>query len=306
MRQTLRIGSRGSQLALWQAGFIRSLLENKFPRIKIEIHQIRTRGDKVLDVPLSEIGGKAAFVKEIEEALLQCEIDVAVHSMKDVPISLPEGLVIGAVAKRHDPRDAFISRAGIKFDQLPKGAKVGTSSLRRRAQILHIRPDVEVLPIRGNVDTRLRKLKAEGLDSIVVALAGLERLGFKDEITECFSVDVLVPAPGQGAVAVECREDDREIIEMISQINHVDSWIAVSAERGFLEELGGSCEIPIGCHASIRKDRIKILGLIASSDGAQLIREEIEDSVQNYKAAGQGLARRILDKGGNRILSNFA
>ncbi len=306
MKQKLRIGSRGSQLALWQAGFIRSLIEGKFPEINVEIHRIRTTGDKILDTPLSKIGGKEAFVKEIEEALLRYEIDVAVHSMKDVPTFLPDGLIIGAVAERHDPRDALISNGGIKFHELPKGAKIGTSSLRRQAQFLHIRPDIQVLPLRGNIDTRLRKLKTGGLDSIVLALAGLERLGFRDEITECFSVDVLVPAPGQGAVAVECRADDREVMEMVSQINHEDSSIAVSSERAFLEGLGGGCDVPIGCHALVRKDKIRILGLIASPDGREVIREEIEDSVQNHKSAGQELARRIFDKGGGRILSNLS
>ncbi len=303
MRQTLRIGSRGSQLALWQSALVKSLLESKFPEVRVEIRRIRTTGDKMLKAPLSKIGGKEAFVKEIEEALLRCEIDLAVHSMKDVPIFLPQGLKIGAVAQRHDPRDALVSNGGIKFYDLPKGAKIGTSSLRRQAQILHLRPDTQVFPLRGNVATRLRKLKAGGFDAIMLALAGLERLGFRDEITECFSIDVLVPAPGQGAVALECRAGDNEIMEMLSQINHEDSLIAVSSERTFLEGLGGSCEIPIGCHASVWKDRIKILGLIASPDGREVIREEIEDSLQSYKSAGRELAQRMLDNGGSRILS---
>jgi len=306
MRKRLKIGSRGSQLALWQAAFIRGLAESKFPDIRAEIRRIRTTGDKILGVPLSEIGGKEAFVKEIEEALLRCEIDVAVHSMKDLPIFLPEGLTIGAVPQRHEPSDALVSNGGIKFYELPNGGRIGTSSLRRQAQILNLRPDIRVFPLRGNVGTRLRKLKTEGLDSIVLALAGLERLGFRDEITECFSVEVLVPAPGQGAVAVECRADDEEMLEMLSRIDHEDSRIAVSSERAFLEGLGGSCDIPVGCNASVRKDRIKILGMMASPDGREVIREEIEDSVKNYKSAGQKLSRRILDKGGRRILSDLS
>lgn len=306
MKQRLRIGSRGSKLALWQAAFIRGLVESKFPDIRAEIRQIRTTGDKILGAPLSEIGGKEAFVKEIEEALLRCEIDVAVHSMKDLPTFLPEGLTIGAVPQRHEPRDALVSNGGIKFYELPKRGRIGTSSLRRQAQILHLRPDIRVFPLRGNVGTRLRKLKTEGLDSIVLALAGLERLGFRDEITECFSVEVFVPAPGQGAVAVECRADDEEMLEMLSRIDHEDSRIAVSSERAFLEGLGGSCDIPVGCNASVRKDRIKILGMMASPDGSEVIREEIEDSVKNYKSAGQELSQRILDKGGRRILSNLS
>ncbi len=306
MGRTLRIGSRGSRLALWQAAFIRSLIENKFPKIKIELSQIRTTGDKNLDLPLSKIGGKEVFVKEIEEALLRDEIDVAVHSMKDLPTFLPEGLVIGAAAQRHDPRDALVSNRDIKLYELPKGAKVGTSSLRRQAQILHLRPDLQIVPLRGNVDTRLRKLKTEGLDSVVLALAGLERMGFKNEVTEPFSIHVLVPAPGQGTVAVECREDDVEVTRILSEINHEDSGITASAERAFLEGIGGSCEIPVGCYAMIKEDRIKILGLIASPDGREMIREEIEGPLKNHKATGRELARRILEQGGRKILSNLS
>ncbi len=306
MRRILRIGSRGSRLALWQTDFVRGLIESEFPEIKIEVFQIRTTGDKNLDLPLSKIGGKEVFVKEIEEALLQREIDLAVHSMKDVPTVLPGGLIIGAVAERHDPRDALISNGDIRFYELPKGAKVGTSSLRRQAQILYLRPELQIVPLRGNVDTRLRKLKTERLDSVVLALAGLERMGFKNEVTESFPVDVFIPAPGQGAIAVECREDDVEVAQILSKINHEDSRIAASAERAFLEKLGGSCEVPVGCYAVIKRDRIKILGLIASPDGREMIREEVEGPLKNHKASGRELARRILENGGRKILSNLS
>jgi len=303
MRQALRIGSRGSRLALLQAEFIRSLIKSKFPEITTELHIIRTTGDKILDSQLSEIGGKGVFVKEIEDALIRNEIDIAVHSMKDLPTILPNGLTIGAVAERHDPRDVLVSKNDIKFNELPKGAKVGTSSLRRQAQLLNLRPDLQILPLRGNVDTRVRKVRSEGLDSAVLALAGLERMGFKDEIAEIFPVDVLVPAPGQGALAVECREDDREINDIIFQINHKESSISASAERAFLAELGGGCQVPVGCYARIKKDRINILGLIASTDGREIIREEIDGSVEIHQALGRELALIILNKGGREILS---
>ena len=303
MRQALRIGSRGSRLALLQAEFIRSLIKSKFPEITTELHIIRTTGDKILDSQLSEIGGKGVFVKEIEDALIRNEIDIAVHSMKDLPTILPNGLTIGAVAERRDPRDVLVSKNDIKFNELPKGAKVGTSSLRRQAQLLNLRPDLQILPLRGNVDTRVRKVRSEGLDSAVLALAGLERMGFKDEIAEIFPVDVLVPAPGQGALAVECREDDREINDIIFQINHKESSISASAERAFLAELGGGCQVPVGCYARIKKDRINILGLIASTDGREISREEIDGSVEIHQALGRELALTILNKGGREILS---
>ncbi len=305
MRQALRIGSRGSPLALVQAELIKSLIEAKFPEIKIELHIIRTTGDKILDSPLSKIGGKGVFVKEIEDALVREEIDIAVHSMKDLPTPLPRGLTIGAAAERHDPRDALVSSSGAKFYELPKGAKVGTSSLRRQAQLLHLRSDLQIVPIRGNVDTRLRKVRREGLDSAVLALAGLERMGFKNEVTEIFPADVLLPAPGQGILAVECREDDVEIHEMLSQINHKDSSISGFTERAFLSTLEGGCQVPVGCYARIKEERINIMGLIASPDGSEIIKEEVEGSLEIHESLGKELALRILNEGGRDILSRL-
>ncbi|MBI2485734.1 MAG: hydroxymethylbilane synthase [Deltaproteobacteria bacterium] len=305
MRQVLRIGSRASRLALWQAEFIKGLITRSFPGLKIGISVIRTTGDRIADLPISEIGGKELFVKEIEEALLRNEIDVAVHSLKDLPTVLPDGLRIGAVGKRHDPRDALVSKEGIRFYEFPKGARIGTGSVRRQAQLLYLRPDLQIIPIRGNVDTRLRKLRNEGFDGVVLALAGLERMGFHNEVTEVFSFDILVPAPGQGVIAVECREYDDEISRMLVQINHEETQIAASAERAFLERLGGSCHVPVGCFAEIKEDSVKILGLIASPDGKQLIREDIEGSVQSHKSLGKELAERILKKGGEEILSRL-
>lgn len=303
MRQALRIGSRGSRLALWQAEFVRGLIQEKFSDIKVEVSIIRTTGDRILDSPLSVIGGKGVFVKEIEESLLRSDIDIAVHSMKDLPTFLPEGLTIGAVAKRHDPRDALVSNGNVKFSELPEGARVGTSSIRRQAQLLSLRPDLEIVPIRGNVDTRVRKLRTDGFDSIVLALAGLERMGLGNEITETFPVDAMIPAPGQGIIAIECRENDKETTRLLSKINHHDSWIAASAERAFLERLSGSCQVPAGCYAEVKEDKIKIISLVASPDGKTIIKEGIEGSSQNHGSIGKELAERVLQKGGSEILS---
>jgi hydroxymethylbilane synthase len=223
--------------------------------------------------------------------------------MKDLPASLPKGLTIGAVAERHDPRDALVSGSYHKFCELSKGAKVGTSSLRRQAQLLYLRPDLQILPLRGNVDTRLRKVRKEEFDSIVLALAGLKRMGFENEVTEIFPVDVIVPAPGQGILAVECRENDGEINDILYQINHKESNISGSAERAFLSGLGGGCQVPAGCYARITGERINILGLIASPDGSEIIREEIEGSSEIHESLGMELALRILDRGGKEILS---
>lgn len=305
LSRTLRIGTRGSRLALWQAEHVKSLIQSKFPNLNIQITVIRTTGDKNLDSPLSLIGGKGVFVKEIEEALLSDTVHIAVHSMKDLPAILAEGLTIGAVAERHDPRDAFISEGNIGFRDLPHGAKIGTGSLRRQAQILALRPDLQIVPIRGNIDTRLKKLKSEGLDAILLALAGLERIGFGDRITELFPTDVIVPAPGQGIIAIECRTVDTEVREILSQINHTATSITASAERAFLESLGGGCQAPAGCNASIKEDEIHILGLIASPDGKEVIRERVVGKLEDAESMGHELARKLLDTGGKEILSKL-
>jgi hydroxymethylbilane synthase len=305
MRRSLKIGSRGSRLALWQAEFIKRKIQAKFPDIKIEISIIRTTGDKLSDAALSKIGGKGVFVKEIEEALLRGEIDMAVHSMKDLPTVLPRGLKIGAVTEREDPRDALLSREGIKFYDLSKGARLGTGSLRRQAQLLGLRPDIEVLPIRGNVDTRVRKLKNSGLDGVVLAVSGLKRMGLENEITEIFSLESLVPSPGQGIIAVESREGDEWLEEIVAEINHEETEIVALAERAFLERLSGSCRVPVGCYAEVIADRIRIAGLIAFPDGIGMIRLESEGSSENPVSLGKDLAERVLESGGKRILSSL-
>ncbi|GBD38625.1 Porphobilinogen deaminase [bacterium HR37] len=302
MRRVLRIGSRGSYLALWQAESVSSIIKADFPDIDTEIVVIKTTGDRFVDSPLFKIGGKGVFVKEIEEALLRGEVDIAVHSMKDLPTSLPPGLVIGAVIRRGDPRDALVSDKGVSFSGLPEGAVIGTSSLRRKAQLLNLRPDLKLVPLRGNVDTRLKKLKKEGLDAVVLAMAALNRMGFEKEVSECFPVDVVVPAPGQGAIAVECRKDDGETVSLLSRINHGDSFKAVGCERSFLERLGGGCQVPVGCYAEVRGRIIRAVGLVASTDGREVVRDSIEGPVDDYKNLGKELAERILSKGGRDIL----
>jgi hydroxymethylbilane synthase len=305
MKQTLRIGSRGSKLALWQAGFIESLINSKFPGIQTEKHIIKTAGDKESDSPLSVIGGKGVFVKEIEESLLKREIDIAVHSLKDLPTVQPDGLTIGAVSKRHDPRDAVASNGSLKLSQLKKGSRVGTGSLRRQAQILHRFPYLNIAPLRGNVDTRIRKLRDGGFDAIVLAVAGVERLNLTEELAEICPVDFLIPAPGQGILAVECREGDDDLNDILSEINHLESNIAASAERSFLLRISGDCNLPAGCYASIKEESLSISGFLASPDGADYVRKEIMGSLRDHKSLGTELAERILSDGGNEIISKL-
>jgi hydroxymethylbilane synthase len=302
MKQSFKIGTRGSLLALWQANFIKDLLLESRPELHPEMHIIKTTGDKHIDSPLSEIGGKGVFVKEIEEALLSEDVDIAVHSMKDLPAALPPGLIIGAVAPRHDPRDALLSKGDLRLGELPEGARVGTGSLRRGAQLLHLAPGLRIVPIRGNVDTRVRKLReGEEYDAILLAAAGLERMGLIEEAAEIIPPDLIVPAPGQGIIAVECREKDEEARDIISLINHAETWTAGSAERAFLRQLGGDCNIPAGCYAEVDGNSIKITGILASPDGSRLIKERSSGAAGEAEALGHKLAELILGKGGNSL-----
>lgn len=306
MKQFLRIGTRGSKLALWQANHISNLLSASNPELEIDIDVIKTTGDAVLDSPLSELGGKGVFVKEIEEALIDKTIDIAVHSMKDVPTVLPEGLTISAVAKRHDPRDAFISNAGLTLGQLPEGSKVGTGSLRRGSQILHYFPKLKIVSIRGNVDTRIRKLKeGKDYDAIVLAVAGLERMGLGEEITEIISQDIMLPAPGQGIVAIESRKDDEHTRNLLRKINHIETEIAATSERAFLYRLGGDCNVPVGCHARVNDNSIHLSGIISSPDGKVVVKEDTIGPIEGAKKLGRQLADKILQQGGDKILENL-
>jgi len=306
MKQPFRIGTRGSKLALWQADHVSQLITAENHGLNIEIRIIKTTGDAVLDSPLSEIGGKGVFVKEIEEALLSEEIDIAVHSMKDVPTVLPNGLFIGAVAKRHDPRDALISKSGLPLAQLPEGSRVGTGSLRRSTQLLKYNSNLEIVSIRGNVDTRIRKLKdGKDYDAIVLAVAGLERMGLGGEITEIISPDIMLPAPGQGMIAIECRQNDRNTIDILNAVNHSETEYQARAERAFLLRLGGDCNVPAGCHAEIQDHKVILTGIVSSPDGKTTVRKDVRGSLAEAQNLGVKLADAILESGGNEILKQL-
>ena len=287
---------------MWQANHVADRLRTAFPGLTVTLETIKTTGDKILDVPLAQVGGKALFVKEIEEALLDRRVNLAVHSMKDVPTDLPAGLDIVAITEREDPFDVLISRTGARFTNLPVGARVGTSSLRRQAQLLHHRPDLTIVPLRGNLDTRLRKLDSEGLDAVVLAAAGVKRLGWMDRITEFLSPDVCLPAIGQGALGIEGRQGDPIATAMVGVLNHQETHAAVLAERAFLRRLEGGCQVPFAAHARISKDRILIRGLVATPDGKQLIAGERQGLLREGEAVAIALAEDLLGRGATEIL----
>ncbi len=299
--QTLRIGTRASQLALWQANWVKSELEKKYPGMEVTLVKIKTIGDKILDVPLAQVGGKGLFVKEIEEAMLRGEIDIAVHSMKDVPTEFPEGLGLHCITEREDPRDAVISR-NVKFADLPQGAKIGTSALRRQAQLLKVRPDLEMCIIRGNVETRIRKLNDDNLDAVILAAAGLKRLGFTDSVAEYLDVDLSIPAIGQGALGIECRLADPVITATIDFFNHPDTAFAVRAERALLKRCEGGCQVPIAAHGTVTGDKLRLVGFIAAVDGSRSVRGEISGLATDYEQLGIKLADQLLAEGGKAIL----
>jgi len=299
----LRIGTRASQLALWQANWTKSELENRYPGMQVELVKIKTMGDKILDVPLAQVGGKGLFVKEIEEAMLRGEIDLAVHSMKDVPTEFPDGLGLVVTTRREDPRDAFISD-GIKFSELRQGARIGTSALRRQAQLLKARPDLEMVIIRGNVETRIRKLKEDNLDAVILAAAGMNRLGFSGLVTELLDVDFSIPAIGQGALGLECRLDDHATIEALAFLNHADTAVAVAAERALLKRCEGGCQVPIAAHGTVNYAILTLVGFIASVDGSQTVRDSISGAPEDAVKLGCELADRLLAAGGKAILED--
>jgi len=303
--QKIVIGSRGSQLALWQANWVKSELERLHSNADIDIRIIATSGDKIQDVPLSKIGGKGLFVKEIEEALLANEIDLAVHSMKDVPMELPTELGISVITKRENPLDALISKNGEKLADLPQGATIGTSSLRRSSQLLKYRDDFKIHPLRGNVDTRLRKVEEGKYDAILLASAGLNRLGWANRITEEISHDILLPAMGQGALGIETRLDDMMIYDFISTLNHEQTHYAVSAERSLVGRLDGGCQVPIGAYARIEKGLITLKGLVASLDGEVIYKLENVGPVDDAINIGQDLGSKLLKMGANEILEKL-
>lgn len=292
----LVIASRGSQLALWQARWVEGQLTARGHQCRIEI--IKTTGDKITDVPLAKVGTKGLFTKEIEEALLDGRADLAVHSLKDLPTELPEGLVIAAVPEREDPRDAVV---GKRLDELPRGARVGTSSLRRSAQLRKLRPDLLIESVRGNVDTRLRKLDEGQYDSILLAAAGLKRLGWGARIAEILPADAMCSAVGQGALAIETRAAGPGF-DAVRVLDHAATHAAVAAERGVLAALGGGCQVPIGAHATVEGRRVRLLGVVVSPDGTELVRAQAEGAVEEAEALGRRLGAELLAKGAQRIL----
>jgi hydroxymethylbilane synthase len=301
----IKIGSRGSPLALWQAKWIKGQLENQYPDIPVEIVIIKTSGDKIQDVPLAKIGGKGLFVKEIEEALLRKDIDFAVHSMKDMPIKFPYALCIASVTKRENPFDALISKNNIKLDELPKGAKVGTGSLRRVSQLLHYRSDLDLVPLRGNLDTRIKKLKTEGLDAIILAAAGLIRMGWEDKISEIIGPEILLPAMGQGAVGIEARKNDVDNQILLADLDDENTHLALDAERAIVTQLEGGCNVPIGAFATIEADEITVQGLVASLDGKILHKQVIKGNKVQAVKLGKELGEALIDMGGDKIMNKI-
>lgn len=307
-KQKLVVGTRSSQLALWQADFVIGELKKKYPELVVEKRLMTTKGDKILNAPLAKIGGKGLFTKELETAMLEGEIDIAVHSLKDMPVVVPEGLVITAITQRADPGDAFVSSKYESFQQLPAGAKVGTSSLRRKAQLLHARPDLQIEDLRGNVNTRLRKMEEENFDGIILACAGLKRLGFGDKIRQVLPQTMCLPAVGQGALAIECRQADKETRELLEFLNDRCTRLCTEAERGFLATVEGGCQVPVGVHAVSAEAGIRVEAVIASLDGSTLLRDALEAEVkdaQEARAVGVHLAEKLLARGGREILRSI-
>ncbi len=319
-KDKLVIATRGSKLALWQAGWIKSEIEKIEPSLKVELNKIRTTGDRILDVPLAQVGGKGLFVKEIEEAMLRGEADLAVHSMKDVPTELPAGLHLSAICRREDPRDAIITAPAVKsenrnpgvindINDLPHGARVGTSSLRRICQILNRRPDLRLAHLRGNVDTRIRKLDEGLFDAIILAAAGVKRLGRADRITAILPPESSLPAIGQGAIGIECRVDDVFTNDLLRSLNHDETSICIRAERAFLERLEGGCQVPIAAYARLERGRpgaesgtLFIEGLVGSLDGKTIIRDSFRGSPGEAGSVGRALAEKLLSRGAGKIL----
>lgn len=302
MERKFIIGSRGSDLALWQTGFTKNSLEKHFPQATFEVRIIKTKGDAVLDTALSKIGDKGLFTKEIETALLNKEIDLAVHSLKDLPTVQPLGLKIGSVSKRETPNDIFISKNYSSIEDLPQNARIATGSLRRKSQLLHFRPDLEIVEIRGNVPTRIQKLLDSDLDGMILAYAGVHRLGLDVHIKQVIPTEILLPAVGQGVMAVEIREDDLEIAEMLNTMNDQVTTACIMAERAFLRRLEGGCQVPIGAYAVLENDEVFLQGFVGDFNGAKVIRDSIRGAKANAEELGNSLAEKCLKAGAAQIL----
>lgn len=301
-KKTLRIATRESLLALWQANFVANALTTLHPGLEVELVKMKSKGDKILDTPLAKVGGKGLFVKELEEGMLRGDADIAVHSMKDVPMELPEGLHLPVICDREDPRDAFVSNKYDSFEALPEGAVVGTSSMRRQCQLLEARPDLQIKFLRGNVQTRLRKLDDGEYDAIILASAGLIRLELGERITQTLGVEVSLPAVGQGAVGIECRSDDEEINALIAPLRDEKTFIRVTAERAMNHRLEGGCQVPIAGFAEFDHNVIVLHGLVGRPDGTELIRGSISGKPEDVEELGRVLADDLLSRGAGEIL----
>ncbi|MCA1794821.1 MAG: hydroxymethylbilane synthase [Desulfotignum sp.] len=302
MKNDIRIGTRGSRLALWQAEHVKKLITSAFCDITVTISVIKTTGDRITDRPLAMVGGKGLFVKEIETALLNNEIHLAVHSMKDMPGALPPGLTIGAIPCRENPFDVLISRQGRLLADYPPGATIGTSSLRRASQLKHARPDLEMVSIRGNLDTRIGKLASGEYDAIVLAAAGLIRLGQADQITQYLDDTLMIPAVGQGALCIETRKDDQKMARILSTLDHFETRTCVQGERAFLQQIEGSCHIPVACFGKMVENQVHLTAVVASEDGRHLVREQMISPVDMVETHGRQLAIKVLENGGKQIL----
>ncbi len=305
MKQEIVVGTRESKLAMWQAGWVVELLKGVHPEYSYRIEGIRTTGDNILDVALAKIGDKGLFTKELEHALLRGEIDMAVHSMKDLPTELPGGLAIGAICQRAHPGDVLISREGKMLGELPEGALVGTSSLRRCAQLLHYRRDLKMTDLRGNINTRLRKLEEGHFDATVLAFAGVHRMGWDDRITQLIPFEICLPAVGQGAIGVEVRADDEKVRNLVNKIDHLESRQAITAERAMLKKLEGGCQIPIGALGTLKNGRLNIEGVVASLDGKELVRSSLVGDAGDAAGTGLRLAEMLIRLGAGDILNKI-
>ena len=298
----IKIGTRGSKLALTQTNFVVESLKKIAPDLQTEICIIKTSGDIMQDVSLMQIGGQGAFVKEIEESLLAGNIDLAVHSMKDVPGEIPAGLIFAAILKREDVRDVLVSRGKIKFESLPRGARIGTGSQRRGAQLKAFMPDLEIVPLRGNIDTRLKKIETENLTGVVLAAAGIKRLGYVETVTQFLPTEIMLPAVGQGALGLQVRESDADLISLCAKLNHHPTAVEVTAERSYLKALGGGCRLPIAAYGLIENGRLTLEGLVAAPNGTSWARDKVWGELDEAEAMGRKLADMILEKGGRELL----
>lgn len=305
MKKTIRIGTRGSQLALYQAKKVKATLEDIFPGLQVELKIIKTKGDKILDVALSKIGDKGLFTKEIENELIDGSVDIAVHSLKDLPTTLPEGLKLGAVLERAEFRDALVSLTGKKMADLKAGDVIATSSLRRIAGLLKVNNQIIIKDIRGNVNSRLKKMEEGYCDAMIMAAAGLQRLGLERYITEIIDPEVLMPAVSQGAIAIETRLNDPEVDELMAKINHTETWNTIQAERAFLAHLEGGCQVPLGCYSKVANGTLNMSGFVASVDGKKYIREDISGEIAKGAEIGVQLAKKMLEKGALEILNQI-